>query len=505
MPFLPPEVFREETAAQRALALVGAFLAMRLLLSWWYPLIADEAYGVVVSRLPALSYFDHPPLAFGFARAAAGLFGSEAPFAVRLPHVLMGSLSAWLLFLVTRRVFGAPAGFWAVAAYSVAPFFLASAGMFAVPDGPLNLFALAALWLVLPALAGDGPMGPGRWIAAGLAFGLALLSKYTAFLFGASVLALLVASPAGRRHLATPGPWLAGLVALACLAPVFVWNWRNDWASFGFQSNRAATGGFNPLNFLLVQLGQAAYLLPWTWALSVVTVARGLFSGGAGRRIFAAMAAPPIVVFGLLGLANSEPLAHWAMPGYLFAFPLVGEWCARRAARRPRLPVAVFALSAAFTCGLGAAVAVQATQGAVTRAIGLSAERDFDWTFLAWDALAADFAQRGILDDPQAFLLPTSWNTGGKAAHAVGPGLPVAPPPTGDPRHFRFMDDPRLPGRSRGYAVQPAWPGEGAQALAFLRELVAPRFDVAGEPWTVVQQRGGRPAFEIVVLPVTPR
>lgn len=494
---------RDGAFTRATLVLVLLFLALRLVLAIWLPLIADEAYGVVASRYPTLSYYDHPPLGFGFARAAAWLFGTEAPLAVRLPHVLMGALTAWLIFLVSRRAFGAEAGFWAVGALSVAPFFLASAGMFVVPDGPLNLFALAALWLILPALLGDGPLPARRWLAAGLAFGLALLSKYTAFLFGASALAMLLATPSGRRELARPWPWLAGMVALACLTPVLVWNAQNGWVSFAFQSNRAATGGLHVQNFFLIQLGQAAYLLPWTWAMALFLVVRGLWAGGAAR-VFAAFAAPPILVFGAIGFTTSEPLAHWAMPGFLFAFPLLGAWCAARRGAWRRVTAAVLAASAVLSGVLTITVAVQAWSAGVTRALGIAVERDFDWTFLAWDTLAEDFEARGILGDPGAFLVPMTWNPAGKAGHALGPGLPVAAPLL-DQRHFRFFADPRLAGRTRGYVVQPTWPGDAAEALAFIREHAGARFTEAGEPWTVAQRRAGRTAFEIVVLPVTPR
>lgn len=490
--------------ARAALLLMAAFTAYRLALAWWLPLIADEAYGVAVSRYPTLSYFDHPPLAFGFARAAAWLFGSEAEFVVRLPHVALGTLTSWLLFLVTRRAFASSAaGFWAVGAYTVAPFFLASAGTFVVPDGPLNVFALTALWLALPALSGERSLPAWRWALAGLAFGLALLSKYTAFLFGASVLALLLAAPAGRRELGRPGPWLAGLTALACLAPVLIWNWQNGWASFGFQSNRAVTGGLNPLNFVLIQLGQAAYILPWTWGAALLLLVRGITASDA-RRVFSVMAAPPIIIFGIVGLFTSEPLSHWAMPGFLFAFPLIGHWCATALSAWPRLRRGALAGSAALTCLLGLAVAWQTSTAGFTRAIGVDVERDFDWTFLSWDALKRDFEARGILSDEQAFIVSTSWNTAGKSAHAVGPSIPAAPP-LSEARHFAHGTDPRLAGRTRGYLVEATWPADVEPTLARLRESAAARFMESGEPWTVVQERGGTPAFAIIVLPVTPR
>ena len=235
-------------AARRTIIVILALLALRLLMSATMPLIADEAYAVVASRTPTLSYFDHPPLAFDLARLSAWLFGSESGFVVRLPYVLLGSATAWLIFLITRRAFGAEAGFWASAAYGVAPFFFVSAGHFVVPDGPLNFFMMLTLWLMLPALLSEDRPSLIHWIAAGITLGLALLSKYSAVLFAFSALALLVTLPHGRRALKTPGPWLALVIAALCTLPIVVWNAENGWVSLGFQGHRATSGGFYPFN-----------------------------------------------------------------------------------------------------------------------------------------------------------------------------------------------------------------------------------------------------------------
>lgn len=491
------------TLERSAALLVLAFLAVRLVMSAVLPLIADEAYAVVVTRFPTLSYFDHPPLGFDFARLSAWLFGSEAPFVVRLPHVLMGSLTAWLVFLVTRRAFGARAGFWAVAACSIAPFFFVSAGHFVVPDGPLNLFLLVTLWLVLPDLLEDRPPNAGRWLLAGLALGAALLSKYTAVLFGLGAFLVLATSLRGRRLLATPWPWLSGAIALACQAPVLVWNARHGWVSLGFQSGRAFGGTLHPLTFLEIQFGQALFLLPWIWAPALWMVWRGLFRPQApAERVFAILAAIPIVLFDAVSIFGGEQLAHWAMPGFLLAFPLVGLWCADVVPRALRPGLA----GSAGLVGAAALIAtLQAGSGLVTRALHLPPRLGFDWTILSWDALAGDFARRGILADGDSYLVPTSWLIGGKAGHALGPGLPVAPP-VWDPRQFAFMDDPRLAARYKGYAVIAAWP-EGLEAARVeLARLIAaardPGYRPAGEPWVVTETRGGEAVFEVLVQPV---
>lgn len=505
MPTTISRLLPKGSAERRAAVLIGAFLALRLVLSAVFPLIADEAYAVVVSRLPTLSYFDHPPLGFDFARAAAWAFGSEASFFVRLPHVLLGSLSAWLMFLIGRQAFGAEAGFWAAAWYSVAPFFLVSAGFFAVPDGPLNFFLLLTTWLVLPEVTGGGRPDTRRWAVAGLAAGAALLSKYTAVLFGFAAFVVLAATPRGRRLLASPGPWLAGVVAIVCLTPVLIWNLEHDWASFGFQSGRAFATAAHPATFLAVQAGQALFLLPWNWALMLYLVARGLLRPGSdAERMFAALAAVPIVVFDAVSLFSHETLPHWAMPGFLLAFPLLGVWYAEKLPRFARAIRRTFTASTAVVGVLAVLVALQTNTALVTRALDLPLRPGFDWTILSWNALADDFRQRGILADPDAYLLPGSWLIGGKAGHDLGPDLPVAPPPN-DARHFGHMDDARLAARRTGYAVTAAWPGETEAGKAKLRELLDKDYAVTGEAWIVPQRIGGQVAFEIVVQPVERR
>lgn len=501
MPSVVQSLRRPGSFERGAALLILAFLAARLVMSAFMPLIADEAYAVVVTRFPTLSYFDHPPLGFDFARLSAWLLGSEAPFVVRLPHVLMGSLTAWLIFLVTRRAFDARAAFWAVAAYSVAPFFFVSGGHFVVPDGPLNLFMLVTLWLVLPDLLDDRPARPGRWLLAGLALGAALLSKYTAVLFGLGAFVVLATSPRGRRLLATPWPWLSGVIALACLAPVLIWNAQNGWVSLGFQSGRAFGGTLHPLTFLEIQLGQALFLLPWVWAPALWMVWRGLVRPQApAERVFAILAAIPIGLFDLVSIFGGEQLAHWAMPGFLLAFPLVGLWCAAAA---PRMLRTGYAISAGLVGVIALAATLQAHANLLTRALHLPPRPGFDWTILSWEALADDFDRRGILADGDGFLVPTSWLVGGKAGYALGPALPVAAP-VSDPRQFAFMDDPRLAGRHKGYAVIAAWPEDVDKAKAVLLRLIAaaPGYRPTGEAWTVTETRGAESVFVVLVQPV---
>src|ERR1700756_898711 len=92
--------------AFRLTLLALAFLILRIGLAATIPLSIDEAYAIVVSRSHSLSYFDHPPLGFALARFMADVTGCECRLVVRLPYVLLGSLSALLLFDLTRYAYG---------------------------------------------------------------------------------------------------------------------------------------------------------------------------------------------------------------------------------------------------------------------------------------------------------------------------------------------------------------------------------------------------------------
>ena len=146
----------------------------------------------------------------------------------------------------------------------------------------------------------------------------------------------------------------------------------------------------------------------------------------------------------------------------------------------------------------------QANTAAVTRWLGLPSDSDFSWTSLSWDALRSDFAQRGIYDDPEAFIIPASWVIGGMAGYALGPEMPVAPA-LARPLHLAYIPDDRLPGRKHGYVVSAAHLNSTDAELDWMRQVAAEKYDEIGDPWFVVQSRADAPAFTIIVLPVTGR
>ncbi|WP_027055692.1 ArnT family glycosyltransferase [Mesorhizobium erdmanii] len=485
--------------------LVVAFLIFRIGLASVIPLSIDEAYAVVVSRSHSLSYFDHPPLGFALARFMADMSGCECRLVVRLPYVLLGSASALLLFALTRYAYGAVVAFWAVAWYTIAPFFLISAGHFVVPDGPLDFFLLAAACLAAPMLLGSEPRFAFlRWCAAGVALGLALMSKYQAGIFCISALLVLLLTKPGRGQLRTAGPWVAGAIAALGLLPVVLWNMEHGWISLAFQSGRGTANEghlLHPGNLATTLLGQAAYLWPPIWLVAMACLWRGARVGTPTDRFFVLFSALPIVFFDVIALFSAHSLPHWSMSGFLFAFPLVGQWCSVYSTRRPTRLFVSFVIAAGVVSLLAVGFAVQTTTGALTRPFFQRASKfDVNWQLVDWSALT-DSKIADEIRHANGYVVASNWMQAAKLAYELGPDIPIEVLP-GDPRHFQFMDKSPLAGRNTGFFIAALNFSDEAAHEKDARDSLGRLFAVNGDARHVVQQVYGFPVFDMLVLPV---
>ncbi len=115
---------------------------------------------------------DKPPLALWVETASVKLFGFH-PLAILAPQALMGVASVLLVYDLTRRRFGRPAGFVAGLVLALTPIAVAIS-RHNNPDALLVLCSVAALWCALRALEG----GRTRWfVLAGACVGVGFETK----------------------------------------------------------------------------------------------------------------------------------------------------------------------------------------------------------------------------------------------------------------------------------------------------------------------------------------
>ena len=342
----------------------------------------DETYYWEWSRHLAGGFFDHPPAIAVLIRAGTALFG-DTPFGVRVGSVCVGWAASLLLVMLARRLADERAAIVAAIALCCMP--LAAAGLvLATPDAPL-LFAFALTLFALDHAISAEP-GSARairwWLAAGVALGIAFVSKYNAVLLPLGVLIACLAAPSLRRQLRTPAPYLAAVVAVLVFLPVILWNARHQWVSFRFQLDHGFSSGhgtpFSRESSLIG--GQIALVSPILFALFAIVVARGTRSREP-RHVLLAVVSATVFLFFCIGAWRHPAEANWQAPAYI---PAIALLAARTSAVRSR----------AWSQWVGAACAVGGVRAraiyiqAIAPVLPITARDDPTARGTGWDSLA---------------------------------------------------------------------------------------------------------------------
>lgn len=308
--------------------LLGASL-LHFGIGWVLGLSGDEAHYALYAAHPALSYYDHPPLV-GWVQWPLVALGAPdgvlrlIPELLWLGTALLVHALAQRLHALARPAAGSAqaAGLWAVLAYSLAPL-LHVLGIGLLPDTLLMFFTAALMLQTLRLLDEAQAQRLGNWLGLGALLGLAGLAKYTAIFAALPVAACLLAAH-GPGLLRRAAPWLALLLAVLLVLPVFIWNAQHDWASFRYQLHHGAGSHWRVgqlVGFLLAQLLLYPLLLWGAFGL------RRRVLGGGGLRApwgwLLGFALLPFAVLAYLSGGGSS-LPHWTAPAWVALAPWVG-------------------------------------------------------------------------------------------------------------------------------------------------------------------------------------
>ncbi len=307
---------------------------LRLVVAARAELLPEEAYYWTYWQHPAMGYFDHPPMVAWIIGLGTWLFGNNE-LGIRFGAILISLGSCGLMYALGKRWFNSQVASWAVLLFLMLPIY-GGMGFLAFPDGPLVFFWLLTLYAVTRAVQ-DEPRRAilGRrptvsaatayWLLAGLAFGLALLSKYPAVLMAPSLLLFLLLSSRHRGWISRPQPWLALVVALLVFSPVIAWNAHHTWASFLFQSTRTVGQKIkvsaSASVFWLFQLGA---LTPVGLALFGLAAVKSLSRGWTLKQDcwnFAIAFSLPLFLVFLLASFKTEIHVNWTAPAFLSLCP----------------------------------------------------------------------------------------------------------------------------------------------------------------------------------------
>jgi len=475
--------------------LIAATLVGRMLFGLCLGLGIDESYTVATGRHPQLSTFDHPPAAWWLAWGAGQLFATESALVLRLPFILLFAVTTWLTYRLTAYLFDERAGFWAAVTLNFAPVIAWTSGTWILPDGPLNAALMAASYATAKAVFGSRRTAPLWWLAAGGCGGLAMLSKFHAIFLFAGVALFLLTCRAHRRWLLSPWPYLAVVVAALMFLPVVVWNEQHGWVSFAFQGGRARLQSISLLGPLAALGGQALYLLPWLWLPLVACFAQAVAAGSADDRrwMMACLAVGPIFGFTAIALLGGRVLPHWAAPGYLMLFPLLGAELARRVKNRDRVARG-WLIGTAASLATVLALVILMTQYPWPTMVGPGG-KVVPYPLLEtldWKDLKTAIEARGLANKPNLIVAATRWHEAGKIDYALGGRLPVLCL-CEDPRGYGVLTRPRAHLGDTALIIGRNLPPERVAATygAYFENIEQMR------PIAIVH--AGEPAFELSV------
>jgi 4-amino-4-deoxy-L-arabinose transferase-like glycosyltransferase len=321
------EATRGERADNIAWLVVGAAAILRFVMAAIVPIVPDEAYYWEWSRHLAAGYFDHPPAIALLIRAGTAIAG-DTPFGVRCVVVLVGTIATVAAVALAQRFGGAASARRAALAVLAMP--LAGAGLvLATPDVPL--LAALALGLLAVDRALTSARSLGWWVAAGLALGWGLDSKYTAVLFGVGMTLALLGRRDLREQWRRPGPYVAILIAALAFLPVVFWNAQHGWISFRFQLQHGLVpkGHSTVISRELSLIGgQLGLVSPILFVLITVAVGRALRRLTPPRIFVVATVATFVAAFFVYSAARRSVEPNWLAPAVL-AGTIV--WAAERA------------------------------------------------------------------------------------------------------------------------------------------------------------------------------
>lgn len=311
---------------------------VRGVLAAWLEFGNDEVYYWTYALYPDWSHFDHPPMVGWMIQLFSLNLLFDSEFFVRLASVAFMTANTYIVFRIGKELKDAMTGLYAALLFTASIYAFVITGIFIMPDTPLMLFWLLAVWMAVRSEKNQ------NMILFGLFAGLAMLSKYSGiFLWVGMGLYVLVFN---RKQLKNPYLYLALLVSLICCIPVLYWNLQNDFISFRFHGERVGGGSVNFGSFGTELLGEFLYNNPVNFALAVIAIVVAI-KGGIGirkplLRLMLCISLPMIVVFWLFALMRPT-LPHWNSPAYVTLILLSAVWLREKHGDSDCLPKSVTA------------------------------------------------------------------------------------------------------------------------------------------------------------------
>lgn len=393
--------------------LIAAPALIRLWFAATLPLTEDEAYYRLWALAPAMSYYDHPPMV-GWLMAAGRWIAGDTALGLRLPAIIATAISTLALWRIAGLLIGRDLARLA-ALFAVTIPLLNVGAILMTPDTPSVLFVVLGAWALaeLNASRHETSHHANWWLAVGLFAGLGLLSKYTNFFFGVTILVWLAALRSNWHGFRNWQLYAGGAIALAMFAPVILWNLAHDGASFSKQFGRVVDVGATKAIWQLELWGALILLVGPVLAglavLGLIETARRYWRDNEPEACLLLALTLPLLIYFALHALHGRVLPNWLAPIYPFVAIL-----AALGVQQIRKPTA-----RRIASGAGARISAALTlliHAHALQPVYLSSKtKDPTHQLRGWPELTAEIAKT-VENVGAAYIATTSYGTTGQLA-----------------------------------------------------------------------------------------
>jgi 4-amino-4-deoxy-L-arabinose transferase-like glycosyltransferase len=446
----------------------------------YFNLPLDVIEAMTYGREWQLGYDKLPPLPWFLAEIAYRVTGiDDSLYALSQAAVIVAFIAVWMTARPTVGTLGALAAI-------------------LITDGLhyLNLSAVKfnhnIIEMPLWALAGfafHAGLRQGKlryWLLLGVALGLAWWAKYFVVILATPLALFLLLDAAARKRLAERGPWIAGVVALAVVAPNLYWLVQHGSQPFGYAQARAAAPGgaldhlLHPVEFVgnqlfaLIPAFLIAVPLFWPRPKAEPRPRPDAFD----RRIVTLLTfGPALTLFAFSLITGRATSAMWGFPLWLF----LGLWI---------VIFAPAALDRTRFARIGVLWAIVFVNFVVAFCVDYLVLPRYDHryraAFFPGDLLSAAITQRfeAATGKPPAYIIGSMWD-GGNVAHYSTQRPQPRVLIDGQPEHAPWIDLADL--RARGAAM--VWTESDPHVMPANLAAAAPGAKV-GAPFDLPYHRG---------------
>lgn len=276
----------------------------------------DEAYYWLWSKHLELSYYDHAPMIAYFIKLTT-IF-SDSELAVRFSAIIAMAVLSVVIWKFVIKLFGSEliASASVILLHSMPIIF--SASFIMTPDTPLFLFLSITTFFIWKFIETENG---NYWYPAGLFFGLALLSKYTAVLLlpGLAVYIIVFKKYYWFKQYQL---YLSLVISCVCFFPVVYWNYQNGWISFAYQLGHGLSSSGYKINYVFDYLGSQMLIFSIILFLPTLVAAFGYLFSKDPKKVFLASVSLSTILFYCFTALKKSPEANWPVPAY-FTFAVI--------------------------------------------------------------------------------------------------------------------------------------------------------------------------------------